>query len=318
MTPARLTIDPWDPGYGLSVELDELEQSTTEVNVDVEVPAALWAPLPPTVGRASSVLFVDGVRRIEAYVWIEGDQAPTQSGICASFAAGAIACNGSAEFVSAAVGRGLFSASPAASDLATSAGLFSATMASGPNPPQLSLALQQSMGNLERQAAEASCVSQPAELVVVDGPLRDGTHLKGAIGYVKTHHVVYLPPEQHALVGKLAPGQRTPVFTLGTSWVRYSWYLRLGEAMTSPWSGVVRCECAADLAPAAAVALAELSAATLPRFASEPHKDSRAPQNLYPIGALERELRRRLGDSMVVYRALRSAAQATNQSAPMS
>jgi hypothetical protein len=41
--------------------------------------------------------------------------------------------------------------------------------------------------------------------------------------------------------------------------------------------------------------------------ASEPHLDPRAPQNLVPIAALERELRRRLGDPAFVYRALREA-----------
>jgi hypothetical protein len=56
------------------------------------------------------------------------------------------------------------------------------------------------------------------------------------------------------------------------------------------------------------VALADRIALTLPRFASEAHKDARAPQNLYPIAGLERELRHRLGDSGVLYRALRRAS----------
>jgi len=47
---------------------------------------------------------------------------------------------------------------------------------------------------------------------------------------------------------------------------------------------------------------------TLQRYASAGYKDSRAPQNLYPIAGLERALRRRLGDPGVVYRALRAAA----------
>ncbi|MCO6502790.1 MAG: hypothetical protein J5I28_06890, partial [Acidimicrobiales bacterium] len=50
--------------------------------------------------------------------------------------------------------------------------------------------------------------------------------------------------------------------------------------------------------------------ATLPRFASALHKDPRAPQNLYPIGGLERELRHRLGDRDLAVRALRRAAAA--------
>jgi hypothetical protein len=46
----------------------------------------------------------------------------------------------------------------------------------------------------------------------------------------------------------------------------------------------------------------------LPRYASERYKEPRAPQNLYPIAGLERELRRRLGDQRLLYRALRVAA----------
>ena len=61
---------------------------------------------------------------------------------------------------------------------------------------------------------------------------------------------------------------------------------------------------------ATAVRLADRVTATLPRFASAPHKDPRAPENLYPIAGLERELRRRLGDPNLMYRALRVAALA--------
>jgi hypothetical protein len=43
---------------------------------------------------------------------------------------------------------------------------------------------------------------------------------------------------------------------------------------------------------------------------SEPHIEPRAPQNLVPIAALERDLRHRLGDAGLVLRALRSAVAA--------
>ena len=56
------------------------------------------------------------------------------------------------------------------------------------------------------------------------------------------------------------------------------------------------------------VVLFDLVAATLPRFASEAHKDPRAPQNLYPIAGLEHRLRHLLGDQLVLDRALRRAA----------
>jgi hypothetical protein len=72
----------------------------------------------------------------------------------------------------------------------------------------------------------------------------------------------------------------------------------------------VRVECSADLPVPEVIRLAALSQHCLRRFASAPYKDTRAPQNLYPIAGLERELRRRLGDPKLLYRALRQAAHA--------
>ena len=72
---------------------------------------------------------------------------------------------------------------------------------------------------------------------------------------------------------------------------------------------MVRCEATADLAAPDVIALAEVTAAVLPRYASERYKEPRAPQNLYPISGLERELRRRLGDAELLYRALRTVAR---------
>jgi Uncharacterized protein conserved in bacteria len=62
----------------------------------------------------------------------------------------------------------------------------------------------------------------------------------------------------------------------------------------------------------AAVELADVSTATLPRFASTPYKDARAPQNLVPIAGLEKRLRALLGDSRLLHRTLvRNASLAT-------
>jgi hypothetical protein len=80
--------------------------------------------------------------------------------------------------------------------------------------------------------------------------------------------------------------------------------------ITHPLAGVVRCEASCDLRAGEVIALADRVTAALPRYASEPHKDTRAPQNLYPIAGLERELRRRLGDPALLLRALRLAAAA--------
>jgi hypothetical protein len=121
---------------------------------------------------------------------------------------------------------------------------------------------------------------------------------------VKTQQKQYLPAALQAVVTGLKPGQRTPVFHLGTVWGGWSWYLRLPGGSGAPWSGIVRVECSPELTPDQAIELAEQSGATLPRFASSPYKDPRAPQNLVPIAGLERRLRGMLGDSRVLHRAL--------------
>ena len=54
----------------------------------------------------------------------------------------------------------------------------------------------------------------------------------------------------------------------------------------------------------AAVRLADLTTVHLPRFASSPIWDSRAPQNLFPIGGLEARLKHLLGDASLIRRAV--------------
>jgi hypothetical protein len=138
--------------------------------------------------------------------------------------------------------------------------------------------------------------------------LRGRAHLPHAIGYVKSHQRSYLNERLSAVVTGLHAGQRSPVFLLGTTWRRYTWYLRLPGPVGSAWSGIVRVECAADLPVGLVVELAHTSAVTLPRFASTPYKDPRAPQNLVPIAGLERRLRALLGDARLLHRTLLRAA----------
>ena len=87
----RFTVDPWDPSYGTSNDLDPVEASRADVDCDIEVPAAQWAPRRPGAAPpAERIVFVDGVRRVEAHVWIDADDGAAHHGICASYAAGAV------------------------------------------------------------------------------------------------------------------------------------------------------------------------------------------------------------------------------------
>jgi hypothetical protein len=318
---ASFAVDPWDPGYGMALgDVDgpaggaaqALGTSSAQLDLDVELPASQWRPVTPdpAVRLPGTVLFLDGVRRIEARIWIQGDRPEPFTGIAASYAAGLVCCDGAAHIAGVNVERGLFTAYKDAPGISTRHARYQARLAKDGGPDQLTLALQAALSDTEVQLATAFRNQHPDgdDLLIVDGPLRGRTHLARVVGYIKTHQTSYLQGEQAAVVGQLEPGQRTPVFSMGTSWRRNSWYLRLPGAAGVPWSAVVRLECSASLPRPESVALADLTARLLPGFASTPHKDPRAPQNLIPIGGLERELRRRLGDQQLLYRSLRAAA----------
>ncbi len=325
----RFSVDGWDPSYGSSVEVDDdLGESTASITTDVEMPDTDWRSirLDSTIAQPSALLFVDGVRRIEARVWIDEETtggAPATDatpGLCASYAAGVMCCcHQQAHLLTVETRRGLFSIAPHAVDVTTYAGTYEAchTPANPMVPLSMTLseALQRRLGDIEvltavaaRSALAGRGPDDGADLLVVDGPLRGRQHLPRSLGFIKSHRTAYLPPNLHSMVASLTAGERTPVFLMGTSWERHSWYLRLPCPVGSPWTGIVRIECSADLKRDTVIDLANLSQVTLPRFASTEYKDARAPQNLYPIAGLERQLRRRLGDTRLLYRALRQAA----------
>lgn len=311
---ARIHVEAWSPEYGSPIERQELQATDAPVDVAVELPPAAWRPLDADAAAqpATCVEFVDGVRRIDARVWLTEAPGAARMGICASWAAGLARCDGAnAHVTTLEVRRGLF-AHAGAPRLHTRAGIYEPMAVPGDDIDQLTLALQQRMGELEIAVAAAGSLGNGRDgtppFIVVDGPLSGRQNVPGAIGYVKTHRVAYLGEEVAGVVATLRPGQRTPLFLTQTSWSRYSWYLRLPGGEGHAWAGVVRCEASADLELEHARRMADTSARTLPRFASAAHKDPRAPQNLYPIAALERELRRRLGDAQWVWRALKRAA----------
>ena len=373
----RFSIDAWDVGYGtaLAVAEEELPASVARVDTDVETPADQWAPIPARsdLPHPSAVLFVDGVRRIDARVWIDDSAtgtgtasaplpagmaatAPSPAGmaataplppgmaatasmaVCASYAAGVVCCCGQpgrrqAHLLAGEIRRGLFTTAAHATDIQTRTGTYRARHTVGsdtvPLTMTLSNALQQALAEIEVITALAARAALPRaaehagsppgghggtddDLLVIDGPLRNRTHLPRTMGLIKTHRAGYLAPELNQVVAALTAGQRTPVFLMGTTWERHAWYLRLPsnpDVPGAPWAGVVRCEAAADLSRAQLTALANLSQTVLCRYASVAYKDSRAPQNLVPIAGLEVALRHRLGDTRILYRALREAAR---------
>ncbi|WP_135255504.1 DNA double-strand break repair nuclease NurA [Thermus caldilimi] len=170
--------------------------------------------------------------------------------------------------------------------------------------PVSPLALQEGLGKARALLEEELSGELEGGLLVVDGPVR--LRRRGPVlGYIKTHWARYLPEVREALLFTLKPGERTPMFKVRRKGQELaSWYLRLPlppEGVRPPESGLLRVETPlqGDFG-----ALADLSLSLFPALASHPVKDSRAPQNLLPVGGLERELSRRMGRREVVARIL--------------
>jgi hypothetical protein len=299
----RFSVETWAPEYGAPMD-PEMDDSKVTVDVAVELAPEGWRPLEVDAAPSPEVVFVDGVRRIDANVWIDEGIEPPTYGVCATYAAGAVRCNGSADIVEAMVERSLFTAARSAEAIDTRHGSYGVVSTVGSSPEDLWIGIQKRMGILE---GRVSAGLGGSAMIVVDGPLSHHQQVEGAVGYVKSQHVHHLPPDVRGILRELPVGRRTPVFMVGGARQIFSWYLRL-SALGGAMSGVVRCEIEAAGTATDAIRIADRVTATLPRFASQEHKDPRAPQNLYPIGGLERELRRRLGDQMLMYRALRLAA----------
>lgn len=313
---ARYFVDPWDPSYGTSASGAVMEESTADLALDLETPAEAWEPISPASGawEPSEVHLVDGVRRIEARIWAQTATRPDpMMALAASYAAGVVRLDGRAKVMDVRTGRGLYTACTEATTITTPVATYPVVHTVGETYDDLVLAVQRQMRDLELVTAHA-VRNGVDDLLIVDGPLRGREKLPLTVGYIKSHHAAYLPPESSQVVTQLRPGQRTPVFTIGTTWSRHTWYLKLPIAPglnLSPWAGVVRCEVSDQLTASEATALADTSATVLPRLASQPHKDARAPQNLIPIGGLEKTLRHRLGDQVKLHRAVsRYAAEA--------
>jgi len=320
---SRLHVEGWAPEYG--APLDLAEERTAKSPIDPTVETDDWEPIDGSAASAPDVLaFVDGVRRIDARLTFDDPVAGPVPGIVGSFGVGATMWDRStpkATYAELSVHRVSVMAKGAVAELGSLGGLpVSAESISGDDPAQL---ISHFHGRMRAAEARLSAkLAARGTLVIADGPINE-LRAQPIVGFIKTHRVTYLEPEHGGVIGRIRAGQRTPIFLIANAqYARYSWYLRLADLPDGhSWTGVVRCEAPQALGIGTVSELANCTAALLPSVASEGHIDPRAPQNLVPIAALERELRRRLGDQALVYRGLRAtvraqrSAQATAQGA---
>lgn len=316
----RIAVEAWSPEYGAGVDLREPEDDTIEnVRTDWEP----WAPVPrrDAPPAVATVAFVDGARRVDARIFLENGAGPPRPGAAASVAIGVLVCSatgGAGTEGGAApvmppprVHRYLAAIAPEVPDLSVAQGLdYEGLPVSGEAFDKVVEAVQQTMRAAEAEAALGAAA--PDRIVFADGPLaklwlRDR---KKVVGYIKSHARSYLQDPEVRVLAALGCGERSPIFSFGEHRPRFSWYLRLCERDRDShgWHGIVRCEVPYSLGIDLATELADASTALLPRFASKPHWDKRAPQNLVPIACLERRLRHLMSDPLLVHRAIKSAA----------
>lgn len=309
VTSTRVHVEGWDPSYGSPVAPEEA-LTPSESEVDTAVEAGDWSPLPGEDDGIEEVWFVDGVRRVDARLTIDDGEGMPVSGICGSHAVGAVRWDRlarAAQVDHVRVDRLAVAGGGHAIEIEAPPLRYRGASVAGVDPAELVTLFHGSM-----RTAEARLTAELADdgaFVIADGPVND-TRPRDVVGYIKTHRVAYLSGPEAATVRSLTPGTRTPLFLLGASgsFARYSWYQRLATGPEGhAWYGVVRGEVAAAVGIDRARLLADRSAVLLPRVAAPAHTDPRAPQNLVPIGALERSLRRELGDQSLVLRSLRSA-----------
>jgi hypothetical protein len=308
-----LTLDPWSSDYGSAFDTEEEESDeppTFEIDPFIETSDWSEGVVPRPIAFPEPVAFIDGVQRIESWARVD-DEESSSVAVLASVAAGCVlstpdGASVSVDYVSRvlAVG-GTTRAEPLVVEAPGRPLVFEVLPATGTGRRGAMQAAAVRRRDLELASIQKHLSSTP--LVIADGRLVDLTRGPNQLaGVAKTLHQLYLAGEQRALIARLGPGERTPVFSIKDSWgARYSWFLRLPytRAIHHSYAGVVRLEIPLD-DTRSPVEVADMLSHNLPRFASRPEHDPRAPQNLLPVGALEKRLRHELGDQAFVRRAI--------------
>lgn len=308
----RVYVEDWDPAYGTPYLLDETD--------DGAEPAEFAEPVEPfhrapTGTPLRSLAFVDGVRRGEGVLHIRARDGTFARGVAGAHASGAVVYRPDqpSVFDRLTVTRMLITGSGEHVSLPPTGGCaWRATSIDSSEPDAPLTHLQGLMRAGEAQIAAE--LSADGVFTILDGPLNLVSSMDVEIaGFVKTHLRARLSAALHARVPDLPVAHRTPLFLVSHGRTRrcYSAYVRIAAPgpMSSPWAGIIRIELPENRGLTAAATRADEISLTLPRFAGIPHKDPRAPQNLIPIGALERRLRHLLGDRRLASRALRIAAR---------
>jgi hypothetical protein len=264
------------------------------------------------------VAFVDGVRRIDMHGIIDGN--PPYYGVFGSVAAGCMQmCGSHAHDVTDALCdeavRHYFVTNAPDPDtktlkLASDASCpfnveYEIRSAASHDPGDFGQELNNLMQELEHDVAQKEVDRPDVQAVVTDGPIPYEHRLAAGTGklagIIKNVQEAYLQRDQFATVLGLKAAERTPIFEIryaessGSSKMSFFLRLRAVTPFASQMANLVRIELPV-MGLTDAIHLANLASAIAVHYSSNLWGDTRAPQNLYPVGALETALKNRLGD----------------------
>jgi uncharacterized protein len=305
----KMFLDPWPPDFDPPVSLDP---ALYDGPVDTTIETGIWEAISnPQQRLFGKVFFLDGARRIDARVLVQTEAGTTVHGLFGTTAAGCVESEGTMARIRTVdikrlliLGGGIVQHQTL--DIGGSTFHYEGFATQAESPQDVLGKLQYLMRENEARLGQA--LLSEGSCVFVDGPLTYfSSSCESMVGVVKKIQQPYLDPLHFGLVSRLEPGQRTPLFHIpDPKHERYSWYLRLAPVrrIDHAMSSILRLEVRVAIGVDAAVRLADFSSLELPRFASTAARDPRAPQNLVPIGALESEMHRQMGDAMLVRRAI--------------
>jgi len=281
---------------------------------------------PPDATTVPNWVFLDGTRRVEANLFIEdSDTNRIFPVVIGSAAVGAVQTGQQVRILTESfqVSHLMVAAHGAPSGFEPLTLQFGAQsrlyeyvvphqapMLGRPTSQELTATLQDKMRRMEGSlAAQIQAWPTPPEVLCIDGPLSYDTDTGESIGLIKRQSTQYLSGDHERIFADLSPGNRTPLFRIHgqqNKLGRFSWFCRLMErrGAMGMLSGIMRCEVNESIGVRRAMILANMTAQWLHHFGSTTGSDPRAPQNLYPIGALEHSLKHYLGDSLLIARSL--------------
>jgi hypothetical protein len=338
-TEYNIRLEPWGMDYDAPVSVNAEDVSKDSVNTEVEYGNGSWQSIRTAIAPAlpNQILFIDGRLRLDArFLGRSADE--ILYGAFATIAVGAVLVDRTisrAKCVATevkriiALGGGLAAPITEIPCPETGRGIlkYDHCLTDNSNEPDTpSQIVQGAMLDEELRIANKlsldDSILDKDTLIVRDGPLLYRVYQTPnvTIGYVKTMGKSYLKGEQAQVLRSLQVGERTPMFRIcHSNGSNLSWYLRSGNVNIGyrqmgyhDLHGIVRIDLDGSIDIDRAQAIADQSTYLIPQYASHPIRDPRAPQNLTPVGALEKELGRRMGSRELISRRLRSFLAQTN------